>query len=438
MRPTDHGALALARVVGPWGAVLLGLGSILGTGVFVSLGIAAGVVGNALVPAVVAAALVATANGLSSAQLAAAHPVSGGSYEYGHRFVHPVIGFVAGWTFLAAKGASAATAALGSAGYLIHLAGVDPGPSGRTAFAAVIALAVTALVASGLRRSNVANAVLVSLTVVTLGALVATGWASPVTGSLLDSLSTAARGLTEAEPISFLRGTALLFVAYTGYGRIATMGEEVRDPESTIPKAIVMTLGVSMVLYAAVAATALAVLGPERFALVTRDGIAPLEVVAGVVGGRGLATLVTVGAVTAMVGVLLNLLLGLSRVLLAMARRGEMPRALAHVSGDERGPVRAVWAVGGLATLLALTGDVGATWSFSAFSVLVYYGITNLAALRLPAEARRYPRWVARAGMIACGALAFFVEPPIWMAGSVSIGVGLLVRAWFLRARPTG
>ena len=115
---------ALARVVGLWGAVWMGLGSILGTGVFVSLGIATGVVGSGVVLAVALAALVATANGLSSAQLAAAHPVSGGTYEYGHRLVNPVAGFTAGWMFLAAKSASAATAALGCAGYLLHTLGL--------------------------------------------------------------------------------------------------------------------------------------------------------------------------------------------------------------------------------------------------------------------------------------------------------------------------
>lgn len=111
--PGLHGVPSLARVVGLWGAVWMGLGSILGPGVFVSLGIAAGIVGGGVVVAVALAALVATASGLSSAQLAAAHPVSGGTYEYGHAFVHPAAGFAAGWMFLAAKSASAATAALG-------------------------------------------------------------------------------------------------------------------------------------------------------------------------------------------------------------------------------------------------------------------------------------------------------------------------------------
>jgi APA family basic amino acid/polyamine antiporter len=422
----------LARVLGLGGAILLGLGSILGTGVFVSLGIAAGVVGEALVPAVVVAALVATANGLSSAQLAAAHPVSGGTYEYGHRFIHPVAGFVAGWTFLAAKSASAATAALGSAGYLLHVLGVEVGTEGRVALAAVIASGVTALVAGGVRRSNAANAVLVSITIGALGAFVWVGLSTAGPVAVAASVTAAFDAVARLESGSFLRATALLFVAYTGYGRIATLGEEVRRPAETIPRAIIATLGVSMLLYVAVSATALASAGPAAFAEATRDGAAPLEAILRRLDRPVLALAVGVGAVTAMAGVLLNLLLGLSRVLLAMARRGEMPPAFSHVSAEGRSPVRAVWAVGGLATLLVLAGDVATTWSFSAFSVLVYYGLTNLAALRLPPPARRFPRWIAAAGMLACTGLAFFVEPAIWIAGLGSIGVGLVVRAWML------
>lgn len=394
-----------------------------------SLGIAADVLGAALVPGVVAAGLVAAANGLSSAQLAAAHPVSGGTYEYGHRFVHPMAGFVAGWTFLSAKSASAATAALGCAGYLLHLLGYGGGPELRTAVAVGIALAVTALVAGGVRRSNAANAVLVSVTMLALTAFVlAASLASPSDLSAGLDAGRIAAGLTEA-PGSFLRGTALLFVAYTGYGRIATLGEEVRAPERTIPRAIIATLIVSMLLYVSVSAAALAAVGAEAFARATLVGGAPLEIVLRSIGRPAVALAVGAGAVTAMAGVLLNLVLGLSRVLLAMARRREMPGALAYVHPGAHSPTRAVWAVGILTALLALTGDIGATWSFSAFSVLVYYGLTNLAALRLPRGSRRFPRWVAVAGLVSCAALAFLVEPAIWMTGLASIGLGLLLRA---------
>ncbi|NLT71860.1 MAG: amino acid permease [Verrucomicrobiaceae bacterium] len=410
------------RVVGVPGAVLMGLGSILGTGIFVSLGIAAGVAGPSVILAVAVAAGVATCNGLSSAQLAASHPVSGGTYEYGYRYLNPALGFTAGWMFLCAKSASAATAALGFAGYVL----VALGQSGMTA-RIVLALAaiglVTGVVASGMHRSNRTNAVIVSLTLAALLVFVLTG-----IPSALDGASLHLRSLFEipADGVGgLLHATALMFVAYTGYGRIATLGEEIRDPRRSIPKAIVLTLLATMGIYVTVAFVAVAAVGAPGLAEATLAA-APLEVVARGFGVPGVAWLVAAGAVTAMLGVLLNLLLGLSRVLLAMSRRGDMPTGLARLDGEHASPRRAVIAVAVLVAALAMTGNVGLTWSFSAFTVLVYYALTNLAALRLPAESRLYPRWVPVCGLVSCLGLAFWVEPAIWLAGLALIGAGLL------------
>ena len=413
----------------------MGLGSILGTGVFVSLGIAAGVIGSGVVLAVALAALVATANGLSSAQLAAAHPVSGGTYAYAHRYVHPIAGFTAGWTFLAAKSASAATAALGCAGYLLHTFGVSAGTPARVALALVLVLALTALVAGGVERSNRANMAIVALTLTTLVAFVLFGWLTVDPSLVAERLGPARLRDALASPAALLHATALMFVAYTGYGRIATLGEEVREPSRTIPRAVVVTLGLSMLLYVAVSATAVAVVGAESFAASTHAAAAPLEVVARTFRHPNVAWLVAAGAVTAMAGVLLNLLLGLSRVLLAMARRHEMPGSLAVIDPATSSPTRAVLAVGVIVALLVLLGDIRLTWSFSAFTVLVYYGLTNLAALQLPAADRRYPRWVSAAGLVSCVGLAFFVPWPVWLAGLGLIAVGLLLRAALLAAK---
>jgi APA family basic amino acid/polyamine antiporter len=429
------GPPALARVIGLWGAVWMGLGSILGTGVFVSLAIATDVAGEGVVVAVALAALVATANGLSSAQLAAALPKSGGTYEYGHTFVHPAAGFTAGWMFLAAKSASAATAALGCAGYLIHTLALGHtldlgyGAGARVGVALALVLVITVLVAGGVKRSNVINIVIVTLTLTALGAFVAFGWLSVDVEVLAQRIGPATWVGALDSPVALLHATALMFVAYTGYGRIATLGEEVRHPARTIPRAILVTLALSMLLYICVAMTAVAVVGAEAFAASTRDAAAPLQVVARTFRHPVVAWIVGLGAITAMAGVLLNLVLGLSRVLLAMARRREMPAALGYVHASTSSPTRAVWAIGALIAALVLIGDLKTTWSFSAFTVLVYYGITNLAALRLPAQARRYPRWIAVAGLISCSGLAFFVAWPVWVAGLGLIAIGFVVRA---------
>jgi APA family basic amino acid/polyamine antiporter len=419
----------LARVVGLPAAVFMGLGSILGTGVFVSLGVAAGVVGEGLVLTVALAALVATANGLSSAQLAAAHPVSGGTYEYGRRFLNPAAGFAAGFMFLAAKSASAATAALGCAGYLLRVLGLGGSDSLRVGLALALVLLVAALVAGGITRSSRANVAIVGLTLLALLAFVGGALHAAGAGTLVAQVDGRAWRSALASPSALLHGTALVFVAYTGYGRIATLGEEVRDPAKTIPRAIIVTLLVSMALYLAVALAAVGSVGAAPFAAAARDTAAPLEAVARGLSLPGVAAFVALGAVSAMLGVLLNLLLGLSRVLLAMARRGDMPAPLAHVAAGSQSPKRAVWAMGAFVSLLVLLGDVRTTWTFSAFSVLVYYGITNLAALRLPAEVRRYPRVVPAAGLLSCATLAAFVPWQVALVGVGLLSVGFCVRA---------
>ena len=199
---TDHTTSpALRRELGVSGAVFMGLGSIVGTGVFVSIGIAAGITGPSVVLAVCVAAFVAAANGLSSAQLAAAHPVSGGTYEYGYAYLNPSLGFSAGWMFLLAKSASAATAALGFSGYLLDLTGVDADWLVPGALAAVAAL--TALVLAGIRRSNAVNISIVSVTLLALGAFVLFG-IPEVQGSNFDRFFTSGAGAP-----GFLEATAL-------------------------------------------------------------------------------------------------------------------------------------------------------------------------------------------------------------------------------------
>lgn len=425
-RDASGSTSSLARVVGVPGAVLMGLGSILGTGIFVSIGIAAGISGSSVVLAVALAAVVATFNGLSSAQLAASHPVSGGTYEYGYRYLNPTLGFTAGWMFLSAKSASAATAALGFAGYLLAALGASPGAAGtRVALAITSVLVLTAVVAGGIGRSSRANTLIVLVTLLALLGFVVCGIPSALSGAETNLGAMFAGNARSSEAREFLHATALMFVAYTGYGRIATLGEEVLEPHKNIPRAILITLVGTMAIYVTVSVVAVAAVGAEGLARATERAAAPLSVIARGFEVLGIAELVAFGAVTAMLGVLLNLLLGLSRVVLAMSRRGDMPRALAHVDAKSSSPRAAVWGVGLIVAGLAATDSVKTTWSFSAFTVLVYYAITNFAALRLPAEARLYPRWISGLGLLCCLGLAFWVEPQIWAAGLALIAIGL-------------
>jgi APA family basic amino acid/polyamine antiporter len=389
---------ALKREMGLGGAIVTGLGSILGTGAFVAIGVASGNWGDAVLLAVPLAGLVAMFNGLSSAHLAGRFPVAGGTYEYGYQALGPFWGFTAGWLFLLAKTASAASAALGVALYL----GID---LDRRFIAIGSVVVVTVLVLAGLRRTTVVNLALVVLTITALLTFSLSGLA----GSTMPPID-----LGAIDAGSVLPAIAFLFVAYTGYGRIATLGEEVHRPGHTIPRAVLVTLAVAIVIYGLVELGGRSA-GGSNWGAGLIEGETPADLVPG-----PWSTMVSIGAVTAMLGVLLNLVLGLSRVWLAMGRRLDMPQGLARL--DARSvPVTAIVTSAVPVAGLTLLGDISLAWSFSAFSVLLYYGITNLAALRL--DRRRLTGWL---GLASCLFLSFFVPIEVWLTGAGLIAIGLL------------
>jgi len=395
----------LRRDIGLAGTMLLGLGSMLGSGVFVSIALAEEMIGAWVLPAIMLAAALAACNALSSAQLAASHPRAGGTYEYGHVYLTPAAGFLAGTAFLLAKGASAATAALAFAAYLGALF-----PLGLPLAVPAIGLValLTALVLAGLRRANWLNAAIVGFVVLVLAALILAGSLAPGKAPVFPA---------DAMGGTFLHAAALLFVAFTGYGRVATLAEEVREPARTIPPAIAATILVTGLLYMGVGWVLARI--PARAA----DASTALEAVAAALGSPVLAGFVAVAALVAMAGVLLNLLLGLSRVLFAMGRRGDAPPALAAVRGGQ--PAAAIIAVALGIAALCLIGEVRTAWTFSAVSVLIYYAVTNLAALRLPREHRLFPRWISWVGLAGCLGLAVFIPPGYWA------GMGLAMVAAF-------
>lgn len=430
---TGEKAPALKREIGVLGATAMGLGSIIGTGVFVSIGIAAGVAGPSVILATLLAAVVAACNALSSAQLAANHPVSGGTYEYGYRYLSPWLGFTAGWMFLCAKTASAATAALGFSGYLLHLLGASNDL--HVPIAVLGTATFTLIVLAGLRRSSIVNTAIVTVTVGSLLAFVVFG--------LPDLVRNGAENLSPLLPEGegtggFFYATALMFVAYAGYARIATLGEEIKDPRRNIPLAIIILLIVTAGIYVAVAVVAIGAAGVETLSSATERNATPLEAAARALSAPGLGIVVAIAAITAMLGVLLNLILGLSRVVLAMGRQGDLPSVFARLNKTASAPSTAVVGVGLAIGGVALTGSVVTTWAFSAFSILIYYAITNLAALRLPKEQQLYPPVIAWGGLGACLLLAFFVPPAIWMTGLALIGAGLIwhfIARWIWRRR---
>ncbi|MQA91750.1 MAG: amino acid permease [Gemmatimonas sp.] len=401
-------------------AVGVGFGAIVGAGIFVVTGVAAGVAGPAFLIGLLIAAVAATCNALSSAQLAAEYPQSGGTYEYGYRVLNPWAGYTAGWMFLASKISAAGTVALGLAGYIDALvSGLNP------RVIAVGAIAVfTALNYFGVKRSSRANLAIVAISLTSLVIFAVAGTASFRIENFRPFVPTGWRSVMES--------AALLFFAFTGYARIATLAEEVRDPERTIPRAIVVTIVGAVGLYVVVALVAVGAVGSAEMSTTA----APLYVAALASPYPAVATMVAVGGVTAMLGVILSQLLGLSRMGFAMARRRDLPAVLAHVDPRFGTPGRAVLVIGAIAAFVAATGTLRGVASAASFAILIYYGIANLAALRMPREAKRFPDAVPVVGLIGCLVLAISLTPAIIATGLGILAVGILARL-ATRGRPS-
>jgi basic amino acid/polyamine antiporter, APA family len=403
----------LRRDLGLLDAVGIGFGAIVGAGIFVVTGVAAGIAGPAFLVGLFIAGIAATANALSSAQLAAEYPQSGGTYEYGYQVLTPWAGFTAGWLFLASKIAAAGTVGLGLGGYLAALV---PGLSPRWVAVAAILL-FTALNYFGIRRSSRANLAIVTVSLGSLILFVMLGAGEFRAANLHPFAPAGWRGVLEA--------AAILFFAYTGYARIATLGEEVHDPRRTIPRAVVITIVGAVALYSAVALVAVGAAGSAALAATP----APLLVAAEQTGAAWLPLIIAVGGLTAMLGVILSQVLGLSRMVFAMARRGDLPSWLALVNGGTGVPERAVLAVGAVAALVAATGTLAGVAAAASFTILIYYWIANLAAVRMPRSAKLFPDAVPIVGLVACTVLAVSLRPATILTGLVVLAVGFALRA---------
>jgi len=397
---------ALTRRLGTTDAVVVGLSAMIGAGVFAAFAPAAAAAGGWLPVALAVAALVAYCNAVSSARLAALYPSSGGTYVYGRERLGDLWGFLAGWGFVVGKTASCAAMALTFGAY------VAPGHERLLAVVAVTAL--TALNLAGVHKSTLAARVLVGAVIIVLLAVIAAGSAGG-----LPHLG----GGPAVSPWAVLQGAGLLFFAFAGYARIATLGEEVRDPARTIPRAIPIALTIALILYAAVALTLLGTLGPERLAAAT----APLAEAVTAARASWLAPVVRVGAATAALGSLLALILGVSRTTFAMARNRHLPGLLDAVSARAGVPHRAEAAVGVAVAILVLAVDLRGAIGFSSFGVLVYYAVANASALTLRRAEGAPWRPLPVLGLAGCLLLAATLPPPSVLAGMAVFAVGALV-----------
>lgn len=395
----------LARRLSTFDATVIGLGSMIGAGVFAAFAPAAQAAGAGLLIGLVIAAIVAWCNASSSAQLAAVYPVAGGTYVYGRERLGPWWGFFAGWSFVVGKTASCAAMALICAAYIA--------PAGSEKLVAVLAVVVvTAINLGGISRTAAATRVIVTIVVVVLiGVLIVAAGSTdrPVVQPVV---------FTAPDAYGILQSAGILFFAFAGYARIATLGEEVRNPRRAIPRAILTALAIATLLYAAVGVTLLSTLGPDRLATAR----APISELLAAAGWGTASAIVAVTAALASLGALLALTAGIGRTTLAMARTHDLPRWFAGIHPRFAVPHRAELVVAALVIGIVIVADIRGAIAFSSFGVLLYYFVANIAAFTLPAAQRRVPRAVNILGASACLLLVATVPP-------IGIAIGILVLA---------
>ncbi|MDN4611769.1 APC family permease [Arthrobacter burdickii] len=409
----------LRRAMGGFDATTVGIGAMIGAGAFVVFAPASASAGALLPLAVVIAGFIAYCNASATASLAVRYPTSGGTYVYGREQLGPWPGFLAGWAFVTGKLASCAAMALTFGLY------AAPGAEKAAGVAAVVGLTLVNLL--GVTRTALATRVIVSLVVPVLAFVVVVAFASPAASGPAAADSEGAVGVLQA--------AALLFFAFAGYARIATMGEEVREPRRNIPAAIFGALGFTLLLYLLLALSLLHAFGPTRLAGTT----APLREVfdastpgaaAGVGGG-----VITLAAALASLGALLALIAGVGRTSLAMARGGDLPRVLSRISARYSVPWVADIVTAVVVVVLLLATDVLTVVGFSSFGVLLYYAIANIAAFTLTERQWYSPRWLNTVGAAGCLVLAFTLPATSVLTMLGVLAVGLIVRAVVLARR---
>ncbi len=402
---------ALARRLGTGDAVIVGLSAMIGAGIFAAFPPAARAAGSWLLPALGTAALVALCNAIASAQLAQSYPSSGGTYLFGRQVLGPWWGYAAGWGFVVGKTASCAAMAMTFAAYA-----VPAGAWGRRLVAVVAVVVLTVLNLRGVTRTAYAARILLGITGIVLAGLLVLLWSQ--SGAAPPGQLVAPAGGV----FGVLQGAGLLFFAFAGYARIATLAEEVRRPQ-LLTRAVLIALGITMALYLAIGTGLVRALGA---ALPGTD--TPLALAVEEVGAGWYAPVVRVGAAAASLGALLALLAGVTRTGLAMARERDLPTWLASVDPRFQVPDHAQVLLGVVVSALVLVADLRGAIGFSSFGVLIYYAVANLAALRQPIEQRRSPRLLQLIGLIGCLALVGTLPPASVLAGLAVFAVGIVGR----------
>jgi len=397
---------AFKREIGLFSATALGIGAIIGSGIFIVTGIVAGVAGPAMFLSVLIAGVIALFSAMSVAELGVYLPREGGTYAFARNLISPFAGFIAGWIWIFSNIFVGAAVSLGFAYYFASLFPAIP----VKIIAVIICLIFIIVNYLGLKESVLFNNSLVIVKVLILFFFVAFGLVFFRMGNFVP--------FAPGGTLGILDGAALIFFAYTGFARITIMAEEVKDPEKTIPRSIWLALGISTVIYLLVSFVAVGLSGSAALA---RSG-SPLADAIGTTGSSGAVLLVSAGAMIATASVLLTTILGISRIVFSMARGHDLPALFDRIHPRFGTPHYAIAVTGACMIAAILFADLALVVSVGTFAMLVYYLIANIAAIKLPCEHCRYPAWIPVTGALSCVCLVAFLSPTSWIIG----GIGLL------------
>jgi APA family basic amino acid/polyamine antiporter len=406
--------LGLKRTLNLLDATSVGIGAIIGAGIFVVLGIAIGYAGPAIIVSIIIAGVVASFTAFSFAELGAAIPKEGGAYTYAYELISPFAAFVLGILWLFAQIVAGAAISLGFASYFVA---IFPAFSLKT-IAVTAALALTCLNLVGVKQSATVNNVLVVIKIAILSIFIGFG-----------ILQIHPQNFVQFGPnglLGILQGAGFIFFAYLGFGRIATLGEEVKNPQRNLPLAILIALMVSIILYVLTGFTAT---GLQNYQLLAGSG-SPLAEAARATGNLSLVAVVSLGALIATTSVLLTNLIGISRVAFAMARNNQLPKAIAKVSSRFGTPYVSVIGMGSILTILAFVLDLKQAAAITSFAILSTHLIVNLSAIRLrkkmPTSTKfRVPFYpiIPLLGLFSCFILMFSLPQQAWIAAAIVIAI---------------
>jgi APA family basic amino acid/polyamine antiporter len=410
MSPVQPEPAGLKREIGLFGATALGIGAIIGSGIFIVTGIVAGIAGPAMIISVLIAGIIALFSAMSVAELSAYLPEEGGTYAYAQKLISPFAGFIAGWIWVFSNIFVGAAVSLGFAHYFATLFPALP----VKGIAVIICLIFIIINYIGLKESTILNNILVTVKVLILLFFIAFG--------LGFFRSTNLTPLAPAGISGILSGAALIFFAYTGFARVTIMAEEVQDPRVTIPRSIYLALAISTVLYIFVSSIAVGLVGAPAL---SQSG-SPLADAIRVTGSSPAVLLISTGAMIATASVLLTTIMGISRILFAMSRKGDLPAFLTHIHPRFNTPHYAIWISGACMIAAILLADLTLVVAVSTFAMLVFYLIADIAAFRIPSDFQKYPRIVPVIGAVSCIALIGFLTLNSWIIGCIGMVIGMV------------